>query len=62
MADVNRDGFGSSLLGTGATWRMEDEDGVRWETVGLETVECEIGVTVWPGATMFRAIESQFEA
>lgn len=41
---------------------VEDEDGARWERVELETVECEVGVPVWPGATMFRAAESHFEA
>jgi len=55
--------FTSPFLGSGAAGKVvDDEDGGRWERVELQTVECEVGVTVWPGATMFRAVESHFEA
>lgn len=40
-----------------------EEEGRRegqWQSVQLHTVECEVPVNVWPGATLFRPVESYF--
>lgn len=32
-----------------------------WRTIGVETVECEVGIKVWPGNTAFKAMEVVFD-
>ena len=39
----------------------ERRDSGRWMPVEVQTVECEVPVSIWPGATAFRPRESVFE-
>lgn len=57
----------SSMLSspfTGSTPRPEsqdEEDEGIWREVRLDMVECEVPIKVWPGATLFRPVESFFD-
>jgi len=37
----------------------EEEDG--WQEITVETVECDVPITVWPGNTAFKAMEVVFD-
>lgn len=50
----------SMFLGGGVE-ADEDPEQEAWTSVGVQTVECEVPVSVWPGATAFRPRESVFE-
>lgn len=39
--------------------REEDED--EWKDVRVETVECEVPISVWPGNTAFKAMDVVFD-
>lgn len=49
--------------GDGVGEEQKDFGGGRrgWRSVGIETVECEVGIKVWPGNTAFKAMEVVFE-
>ena len=57
-------GWTSMFLGGSSAAEEGNEDVGRghWREVELHTVECEVDVVVFPGATAFRPVESTFDA
>ncbi|KAG8952574.1 hypothetical protein FRC03_012068 [Tulasnella sp. 419] len=47
-----------SWLGGGEEVAMDKD---RWQELGSETVECEVGIVVWPGNTLYRPVQCEFE-
>ncbi|KAF9508028.1 hypothetical protein BS47DRAFT_1332970 [Hydnum rufescens UP504] len=60
-ANAGAGGWTSMFLGGVLETTMRITTG-RWQEVDLHTVECEVDVVVFPGATAFRPVESSFDA
>ncbi|EGN94146.1 hypothetical protein SERLA73DRAFT_78067 [Serpula lacrymans var. lacrymans S7.3] len=67
--------FVSSFLGTGEreyhdgdedpdeeqAWKVARDEEADWKEVKVETVECEVPISVWPGNTAFKAMDVVFD-
>jgi RAB6A-GEF complex partner protein 2 len=51
--------WASMLLGSSTVAKPREDE---WQAMGLDTVECEVPIKVWPSATLFRPLECHFDA
>lgn len=49
-----------SLFSTRLVDQAAEEDVEGWKECPVETVECEVGITVWPGNTLYRPAQLDF--
>jgi len=60
-ANSSASSSGWSLFSSRNVDQASEKDVQGWGECAAETVECEVGITVWPGNTLFRPTQLDFE-